>query len=61
MQPVLVHSSKDEFDFAEPNSKPEMLATARTHLMYSGPNLCGAVQMRYHSGVGKLLYLVKWS
>ena len=34
---------------------------AGTHLMNSGPKLCGATQMRYRSGVGKLLYLIKWS
>ena len=61
MQSVLVQSLNDEFNFAEPNSKPEMPATARTHLMNSGPKLCAMVQMRYHSGMGKLLYLVKWS
>ena len=60
-QPVLVQSLNDEFNFAEPNSKPETPATAGTHLMNSGPKLCGAVQIRYCSGMGKLLYLAKWS
>ena len=58
MQPVLVQSLNDEFNLAELNSKTEMPATAGTHLMDSGPKWCGAMQMRYHSGVGKLLYLV---
>ena len=61
MHPVLVQSLNDEFNFAKPNSKPEMLATAGAHLMNSGPKLCEAAQTRYCSGVGKLLYLVKWS
>ena len=61
IQPVLVQSLNDEFNFAELNSKPETPAMARTHLMSSGPKLCGAVQMRYCSDMGKLLYLVKWS
>ena len=60
-QPIFVQSLNDEFNFAEPNSKPEMPTMARTHLMNSGPKLCGAAQMMYCSGVGKLLYLVKWS
>ena len=48
---VMVQSLNDKFNFAELNSKPEMPALARRHLMDSGPKLCGAVQMRYHSGV----------
>ena len=59
-QPVLVQSLNHEFKFAEPNSKPETPATAGTYLMNSGPKLSGAVQMRYCSGMGKLLYLEKW-
>ena len=51
----------DEFTFDEPNPKPEVPATRGTHLMSKGPNLCVEAQMRYHSGVGELLYLVKWS
>ena len=59
-QPVLVQSLNDESNFLEPNVKPEMPATAGKHLMNSGPKLCAAAQTRYQSGVGKLLYLVKW-
>ena len=57
MQPVLVQSLNDEFNFVEPNLKPEMPATAGTHLMNSGPKLCGAVQTRYCSGVGNCCIL----
>ena len=60
-QPVLVQSLNDEFNFSEPNAKPETPATARTHLMGSGPKLCAIAQTRYQSGMGKLLYLIKWS
>ena len=56
----MAQSLNDKFNFAGPNSKPEMPATASTHLMNSGPELCHIVQMRHCSGVGKLLYLVKW-
>ena len=59
-QPVLVQSLNDEFNFAEPNLKPETPAMAGTHLMNSGPKIVWGLQMRYCSGVGKLLYLVKW-
>ena len=61
MQPVLVQSLKDEFKFKEVTAKPEVPAVAGTHLLPNGPKLCGAEQMKYRSGVGKLLYLVKWS
>ena len=47
--------------FSEPNLWPETPAMAGMHLMVSGIKLCAAVQTRYCSGVGKLLYLVKWS
>ena len=56
-----MQSLNDEFNFAEPNSKSEMPATAGIHIMNSGPKLCSTVQTRYCSGMGKLLYLVKWS
>ena len=51
----------DEFTFNEPNAKPEVPATGGTDLMSKGPNLCVKAQMRYHSGVGELLYSVTWS
>ena len=60
-QPILVKSLIDEFTFDEPNAKLEVPATGGTHLMSKGPSLCMETQMRYCSGVGKLLYLVKWS
>ena len=56
-QPVLVKSLIDELTFDEQNAKPEVHATGGTHLMSKRPNLCPEAQMRYHSGVGKLLYL----
>ena len=60
MQVLLVNSLADEFMFAEPNSQPDTPATAGTHLLVNGPKVCAEAQMRYHSHVGKLLYLVKW-
>ena len=51
----------DEFIFSEPNVLLETPATAGTHVMASGLKLCMVAQTRYSSGVGKLLYLVKWS
>ena len=59
-QPVLVKSLLDEFTFDEPNAKSEVPATGSTHLVSKGPNLHAEAQTRYCSGVGKLLYLVKW-
>ena len=59
-QPVLVQSLKDEFNFKEVTAKPEVPAVASTHLLPNGPKLCGAEQMKYGSGIGKLLYLMKW-
>ena len=47
--------------FNEPSVKPDIPATAGTHLVKSGMKLCAEAQTRYHSGVGKLLYLIKWS
>ena len=61
MQPVLVKSLTDEFTFAELNVQPDTPATAGTHLLSSGLTFCAEAQMWYHSGVGKLLYLAKWS
>ena len=52
---------KDKINFSKPNARPETPATAGTHLMASGSKLCAAAQTWYQSGVGKLLYLVKWS
>ena len=61
MQQVLVQSLKDEFKFKEVTVKPEGPAIAGTHLLPNCPTLGGAEQMKYCSGVGKLLYLMKWS
>ena len=60
-QPVLVQSLRDEFDFENPNNCPTTPAPASTHLMVSGQTLSPEKQTKYHSGVGKLLYLTKWS
>ena len=59
-QPVLVQTLQDEFDFDNPNYCPETPAPAGTHLMVSGQPLSPEKQTKYHSGVGKLLYLTKW-
>ena len=60
-QPVLVQSLQDEFDFENPNNCPKPPAPAGTHLMASGQPLSPEKQTKYCSGVGKLLYLTKWS
>ena len=60
-QPVLVQSLKDKFTFSELNVKPEVPAIAGTHLLLNGPKLCGEDQTKYCSGIGKLLYLMRWS
>ena len=60
-QPVLVQSLQDEFDFENPNNCPETPAPAGTHLMSIGQSLSPEKQTKYCSGVGKLLYLTKWS
>ena len=60
-QPVLVQSLRDEFEFENPNNCPETPAPASTHLMASGKSLSPEKQTKYRSGVGKLLYLTKWS
>ena len=61
MQPVLVKSLIDEFMFNELSAKPDIPPTAGTHLVNSGIKSSAAAQTCYCSGVGKLLYLVKWS
>ena len=60
-QPVLVQSLRDEFEFENPNNCPETPAPDSTHLMASGQSLSPEKQTKYCSGVGKLLYLTKWS
>ena len=55
----LVRSLIDKFVFNEPSAKPEIPATAGTHLVKSGIKLGADAQTHYCSGVGKLLYLVK--
>ena len=47
--------------FDEPSAKPDILATAGTHLVKSGIKLCTKGQTCYRSGVGKLLYFRKRS
>ena len=51
----------DKFVFNEPSAKPNIPATVGTHLVKSGMKLCAEAQTHDHSGVGKLLYLIKWS
>ena len=60
-QPVLVQSLRDEFVSENPNNCPETPAPAGMHLMASGQPLSPEQQTKYRSGVGKLLYLTKWS
>ena len=59
-QLVFVQSLKDKFNFSEVNAKPEVPATVGTHLLLNGPKLHGEYQTKYCSGIGKLLYLMKW-
>ena len=59
-QPVLVQNLKDKFKFREVNAKPEVSAIAGMHLLLNGPKLSGEEQTKYHSGISKLLYLMKW-
>ena len=61
IQPVLVQSLQDKFDFENPNSCPETPAPVGSHLMASGHPLSPEQQTKYRSGVGKFLYLTKWS
>ena len=60
-QPVFGQSLKDEFKFEGANAKQEVPAIAGMHLLPNGPKLSVEEQTKYHSGVSKLLYLMKWS
>ena len=58
---LVLQSLKDEFKFKEVTAKLEVPAIAGTHLLPNGPKLRGAEQTKYCSGVGELLYPIKWS
>ena len=51
-----IDKTKRELKITQP-----VLAPASTHLMASGKSLSPEKQTKYRSGVGKLLYLTKWS
>ena len=62
-QPVLLQSFKDEFTFSEPNKCPKTPAVPGSVLRDRTPKegISTKEQKRYRSGVGKLLFLMKWS
>ena len=62
-QPVLLRSLKDEFNVEVPENCPTTPAAPGSVLRgTSEENTVGyPEQRRYRSGVGKLLYLMKWS
>ena len=63
-QSVLLHSFKDEFPFSEPNKCPKTPAIPGSVLRAGTRNegiLSAKDQKTYCSGVGKLLFLMKWS
>jgi hypothetical protein len=59
-QPVLLQSFIDEFDLPNDKSYPNTPAEPRSVLM-KGDKLSMEEQCKYRSGVGKLLYLMRWS
>ena len=62
-QPVLLRSFKDEFTFSGPNKCPKTPAIPGSVLQAGTPEegISAKEQKTYCSGVGKLLFLVKWS
>ena len=62
-QPVLLQSFKDEFTFSEPNKCPKTPAIPGSVLRTGTSNEGISVkdQQTYRSGIGKLLFLMKWS
>ena len=62
-QPVLLGSFKDEFTLTKPNKCPKTPAIPGSVLRAGTHNEGISVQDQktYHSGVGKLLFLMKWS
>ena len=59
-QPVLVQSLSDEFEIPK-GKAPSIPAVAGSTLMSGGPLLSSEEQSNYHSGVGKLIHLQKFS
>jgi len=59
-QPVLLQSFIDEFDLPNDKSYPSTPAEQGSVLM-KGDKLSMSEQRKYRSGVGKLLYLMRWS
>ena len=62
-QPVLLQSFKDKFTFSEPNKCPKTPAVPGSVLRARTPKegISTKEQKTYCSGVGKLLFLMKWS
>ena len=50
---VLVQSLKDEFNFSEVNTKPEVPSILGTHLVLNGPKLHREDQTKYSSSIGR--------
>ena len=63
MQPVLLRSFKDESTFSEPNRCPKTPAIPGSVLRVdtTKEGISAKDQKTYCSGVGKLLFLMKWS
>ena len=62
-QPVLLCSFNDEFTFSEPNSCPKTPAIPGSvpRAGMAEESISPKDQKTYHSGVSKLLFLMKWS
>ena len=62
-QPVLLRSFKDEFTFSECNKCPKTPAIPGSELTTGTRNegISAKDQKTYRSGIGKLLFLMKWS
>ena len=62
-QPVLLRSFKDEFTFSKPHKCPKTPAVPGSVLRARTPeeSISAKEQKTYRSGVGKLLFLMKWS
>ena len=62
-QPVVLRSFKDEFTFSEPNKCLKTPAVPGSVLEAGTPEegISAKEQKTYRSGVGKLLFLMKWS
>ena len=62
-QPVLLQSFKGKFTFSEPSKCPKTPAVPGSVLRagMTKKGIYAKDQKTYHSGVGKLLFLMKWS